>query len=86
MAATYSVFIEKAVFKQLKNIPQKDYDRIMIAIAALANDPRPSGGKKLKGRSGYRIREGNYRVIYEINDRILTVTVIEAGDRKEIYD
>ena len=86
MAATYSVFIEKAVFKQLKNIPQKDYDRIMIAIAALANDPRPSGSKKLKGRSGYRIRKGNYRVIYEINDRILTVIVIEAGDLKEIYD
>ncbi len=82
MAATYKGFIEKAVFKQLKNIPQK----IILSIAALANDPRPSGSKKLKGRSGYRIREGSYRVIYEINDRILTVTVIEAGNRKEIYD
>lgn len=58
----------------------------MLSIAALTIDPRPVGSKKLKGRSGYRIREGNYRVIYEINDRILTVIVIEAGDRKEIYD
>lgn len=58
----------------------------MASIVGLANDPRPPGCKKLKGRSGYRIREGNYRVIYEINDKILTVTVVEAGDRKDIYD
>lgn len=84
--AVYSVFIEKAVFKQLKNIPEKDYQKIMASIAGLANDPRPPGCKKLKGRPGYRIREGNYRVIYDINDKILTVTVVEAGDRNEIYE
>ncbi|MDP4186726.1 MAG: type II toxin-antitoxin system RelE/ParE family toxin [Bacteroidota bacterium] len=55
-------------------------------MANLANDPRPPGCKKLKGHQGYRIREGNYRVIYEINDKILTVTVIDAGDRKDIYE
>lgn len=84
--AVYNVFIEKAVFKQLKSIPEKDYQKIMASIAGLANDPRPPGCKKLKGRPGYRIREGNYRVIYEINDKILTVTVVEAGDRKEVYE
>lgn len=84
--AVYNVFIEKAVYKQLKNVPERDYQKIMTSIAALANNPRPVGCKKLKGRPGYRIREGNYRVIYEINDKILTVTVIEAGDRKEIYE
>jgi mRNA interferase RelE/StbE len=82
----YKIYIERAVYKQLKNIPEKDYLRIMATIATLANVPRPSGYKKLRGRSGYRIRVGNYRIIYEINDRILTVTVIDAGDRKEIYD
>lgn len=82
----YKLFIEKAVYKQLKNIPEKDYQKIMASIATLANNPRPPGCKKLKGRPGYRIREGNYRVIYEVNDKILTVTVIEAGDRKEIYE
>lgn len=82
----YKLFIEKAVYKQLKNIQERDYQKVMASIAALANNPRPPGCKKLKGRLGYRIREGNYRVIYEINDKILTVTVIEAGDRKEIYD
>lgn len=84
--AAYKLFIEKAVYKQLKNIPEKDYHKIMASIADLANNPRPPGCKKLRGRPGYRIREGNYRVIYEINDKILTVTVIEAGDRKEIYE
>ena len=82
----YKLFIEKAVYKQLKNIPERNYKRIMASIAALANNPRPQGFIKLKGRPGYRIREGNYRVIYEIHDKILTVTVIEAGDRKEIYE
>ncbi|MEK7720451.1 MAG: type II toxin-antitoxin system RelE/ParE family toxin [Bacteroidota bacterium] len=84
--AVYKLFIEKAVYKQLKNIPEKDYQKIMTSIATLANNPRPPGCKKLKGRPGYRLREGNFRVIYEINDKILTVTVIEAGDRKEIYE
>lgn len=84
--AVYKLFIEKAVYKQLKTIPERDYQKIMAAIADLANNPRPVGCKKLKGRPGYRIREGNYRVIYEINDKILTVTVIEAGDRKEVYE
>jgi len=82
----YKLFIERAVYKQLKNVPEKDYQKIMDTIADLANNPRPAGCKKLKGRPGYRIRQGNYRVIYEINDKILTVTVIEAGDRKDIYD
>lgn len=84
--AVYKLFIEKAVYKQLINIPEKHYRKIMASIAALANNPRPPGCKKLKGRPGYRIRKGNFRVIYEINDKILTVTVIEAGDRKEIYE
>lgn len=84
--AKYQLFIERVVFKQLKKVPQKDYKKIMDAIAELANNPRPSGYIKLKGRPGYRIRQGNYRVIYEINDNILTVTVVDAGDRKEIYE
>jgi mRNA interferase RelE/StbE len=84
--AVYKLFIEKAEYKQLKNITEREFQKIIAAIAALANNPRPPGCKKLKGRTGYRIREGNYRAIYEINDKILTVTVIEAGNRKEIYE
>jgi mRNA interferase RelE/StbE len=50
--AAYNVFVEKAVFKQLKNVPEKDYQKIMASIAGLANNPRPVGCKKLKGRPG----------------------------------
>ena len=83
--ARYNIFIEKAVFKQLKNIPENEYNRILNAISLLAENPRPYGCEKLKGRPGYRIREGDYRIIYEIEDRILTVTVIDAGNRRDIY-
>lgn len=81
----YKLFIERSVYKQLKKVPEKNYQKIMLAIGELANDPRPVGCKKLKGRPGYRIRQGNYRVIYEIIDKVLTVNVIELGDRKDIY-
>jgi mRNA interferase RelE/StbE len=81
----YNLLIEKAVFKHLRNIPEKEYNRIMIAISNLANDPRPNGYKKLRGRPGYRIREGDYRIIYEIKDKVLMVIVIDVGNRKDIY-
>ena len=82
---SYQVKIEKVAVKQLKKIPNPDYNRLKTAILALSNDPRPAGYKKLKGRSGYRIRVGNYRVIYEIKDQQLIVLVLAIGDRKDIY-
>ena len=54
-------------------------------MLALEDNPRPYSYKKLKGRDAYRIRVGNYRIIYEIEDRILKIIVIDVGDRKEIY-
>ena len=51
----------------------------------LSNNPYPHGYKKLKGRSGYRIRQGNYRVIYEINKQYSHILILDIGDRKEIY-
>ena len=59
---------------------------ILDAIENLAENPRPKGYKKLKGRTGYRIRVGNYRIIYEIFDDILLIDVIELGHRKDIYE
>lgn len=69
-----------------KKIPEPDNNRIKTAILALTINPRPSDAKKLKGRSGYRIRQGNYRIIYDINDSILTVFILDAGHRKDIYE
>ena len=81
----YKLFFDKAVYKQLKNVPEKDYDKIMEAIAGLATNPRPAGAKKLTNRPGYRIRQGNYRIIYFIKDEILTIIIVAAGHRKDIY-
>lgn len=81
----YEVFIEKHVQKSLEKIPQPQYHKVKRAILQLALNPRPSGYLKLKNREGYRIRIGEYRVIYEINDRILAVYILKAGHRKSIY-
>lgn len=82
----YQLLIEKQVQKQLEKIPSPDYERIKTTIVELAVNPRPSGYKKLKGRDGYRIRQGNYRIVYDIQDQILTVLILAAGHRKDIYD
>ncbi|MFM2048134.1 MAG: hypothetical protein RI955_682 [Bacteroidota bacterium] len=82
----YKIFFDKAVYKQLKSIPNNEYKKIIDAIGALANNPRPSGSKKLVNRPGYRIRQGDYRIIYFIKDEILTIVIVSAGHRKDIYD
>jgi mRNA interferase RelE/StbE len=71
--------------KALQHISEPYYSELKAAIYALANDPRPHGCKKLKGRIGYRIRVSHYRVIYTISDTALVVVVIDLGHRKEIY-
>ena len=81
----YKVSIEKSVQKTLEKINAPFYSRIKYAILKLAENPRPEGYKKLKGREGYRIRVADYRIIYEIFDEVLLVTVIDLGNRKDIY-
>ncbi len=82
----YNVRVEQAAEKQLVKLPKNEIQRIRITVLALADNPRPNGYKKLKGRDAYRVRVGNYRIIYEINEGILLVLVIAIGHRKEIYD
>ena len=82
----YQLRIEKAVLKTLEKINEPYYSKIKLAILSLAKNPRPTGFKKLKGRDGFRIRVGNYRIIYEIFDDILHVDVIEMGHRKDVYE
>ncbi len=81
----YKVRIEKKVAKKLEKIPPPYYNKIKTAILDLANDPRPNGCKKLKGRDGYRIRIADYRVIYEVVDNVLYVNVLDLGSRGSIY-
>lgn len=82
----YELVIDRYAQKQLYKIPPPHFNRIVKAIDELAYNPRPPGCKKLTGRSAYRIRIGNYRVIYNISDNVLTVFVIDIGHRKNIYD
>jgi mRNA interferase RelE/StbE len=81
----YTVLIERYAQKQILKLDRKAIPVIKTAIAGLANNPRPFGYKKLKGEDAYRIRVGDYRIIYEIEDSIILVTVVSVGHRKNIY-
>jgi len=81
----YTVFVERYAQKQLMKLDKKLIPVIKDAIADLENNPRPYGYKKLKGEDAYRIRVGDYRVIYEIEDDIILVTVVSVGHRKDVY-
>jgi mRNA interferase RelE/StbE len=81
----YKVVIERYAQKQLEKIDRKMIPVIKAAVLDLANNPRPHGYEKLKGNNAFRIRVGNYRIIYEIYDEIITVVVVDIGNRKEIY-
>jgi mRNA interferase RelE/StbE len=85
MPKKYAVVITKSVQKQLAKLPNKIADELETNMLQLEDNPRPFGYEKLKNREGYRIRVGNYRFIYEIQDSILVVTILKVGDRKNIY-
>ncbi len=83
--AQYKVIVRKSVSKDLKQIPKKDVQRILKAIQALSQDPRPPQSKKLSGEEKYRLRCGVYRVLYEIQNSQLVVCVVRARHRKNVY-
>ena len=81
----YSIFFKNSVKKDFSLIPKKDLQRILAKIKSLGNDPRPAACEKLSGQEKYRLRQGNYRIIYSIQDNELTVWVVKVGHRKEVY-
>ena len=81
----YSVTFKKSVFKDLKTLPTADIKRILAKIETLSENPRREGAIKLKGHDFYRIRQGLYRIVYEIRDRQLIVQVISVDHRSDIY-
>lgn len=81
----YKLDFTPAALRDLKKLPSGVRPIIAASIEALADDPRPQGYEKLQGSDLYRIREGDYRVIYGIKDDVLTVTVIRAKHRREVY-
>jgi mRNA interferase RelE/StbE len=85
--ANYKIVIKKSAAKELHGIAgKKDRQRLVTRIIALAQNPRPPGAEKLSGtRDKYRIRQGNFRILYEIDDDVLIVYVVKIGDRKGVY-
>jgi mRNA interferase RelE/StbE len=83
---SYAVFILRRAQKELAQLPLETYRRVLEAIRGLAEDPRPPGCLKLTGREGWRIRVGRYRVIYEVDDSEQTITVLQVGHRRDVYE
>jgi mRNA interferase RelE/StbE len=83
--AKYEILIRPSVKKDVKNIPKADLQRIMERISNLQDDPRPRGCVKLSGLDYYRIRQGDYRIVYEIEDARLIVIIVKVGNRKDVY-
>ncbi|HEY8718501.1 type II toxin-antitoxin system RelE/ParE family toxin [Pengzhenrongella sp.] len=82
---TYRVEVRPAALKALRRIDPADARRIQGAIALLAQDPRPPGARALQGRPGLRVRVGDYRIVYTIQDDVLLVVVVTLGHRREVY-
>jgi mRNA interferase RelE/StbE len=85
--ARYRVLIKPSAYKEIETVGQKkDRRRIVSRIQALAENPRPYGCEKLSGQfDRYRVREGNYRIVYSIDDDKLLVDVVKVGHRKDVY-
>ena len=84
--ARYKIEIKKSAVKELESIPSNDLKRILSKIELLAENPRPIGSLKLSGDDRYRIRQGNYRILYTIEDEILTIYIVKVGHRKDVYN
>ncbi len=84
---TYRVEVAAAAARQLRKLDRSAQRRVQAAIELLADEPRPSGAKKLVGGNGeWRVRTGDYRIVYEIHDNVLVVLVIAVGHRRGIYN
>jgi mRNA interferase RelE/StbE len=81
----YTLRILPRAERELGNLPTAIYENVKNRVYALRDNPRPPGCKKLKDHPGWRIRVGNYRVIYEIDDAVRVVTVVHVGHRREVY-
>ena len=82
---SYAVYLKKSAEKELDHLPTEVYDRIIKQLISLRENPRPHGMKKLHGQEGYRIRVGDYRILYVIDEIGKKVEIVSVGHRKEVY-
>jgi len=85
MPAGYRVLIKHSAEKEIRAIDPPDRFRIVERIRRLSEDPRPAGCEKLSGRAAWRVRSGAYRIVYTIEDAVLTVHVARVGHRRDVY-
>ena len=83
--ASYNVLIKRSAAKELEGLPPTIRRQVAANVAGLAVTPRPQGVEKLSGQEKYRIRQGDYRVLYSIDDTAETVTVVKIGHRRDAY-
>ena len=83
--ASYKLFIKPSAAKEIEALPKQERQRVVATISSLSRDPRPTGCEKLSGQDRYRLRQGNYRILYEIQDLALIVVVVKVGHRRDVY-
>jgi mRNA interferase RelE/StbE len=83
--ANYKLQIKPSAVKELGSLPAKDRQRIVTRIRGLATNPRPSGSEKLSGHELYRVRQGNYRILYSVEDASCCLVVVKIGHRRDVY-
>ena len=83
--AAYKICFRESVEKDFNAIPKKDLEKILRRIEALSENPRPPGCEKLTGRERYRVRQGRYRILYSVQDEVLTIWIVKVGHRKDVY-
>ena len=83
--ASYSLLIKPSAIKELAALPAKDRRKIVPRIEGLASEPRPRGCEKLSGLEQYRVRQGDYRVVYGVDDDARVVIVVKIGHRRDVY-
>lgn len=83
--ASYRLEIRRTASKEIADLPKVDCRRVVAKIQLLAREPRPHGCEKLSGAEKYRVRQGDYRILYQIDDSSKSVTIVKVGNRREVY-
>jgi len=81
----YRLVFKRSVSKDLRPIPKEDVARILRRLQGLQEEPRPAGSEKLSGQERYRLRQGGYRILYEVADEELVLTIVKIGHRRHVY-
>ena len=83
--ASYSLLIKPSAAKELESLPAKDRKRLATRIRSLTSEPRPTGTEKLSGQEKFRLRQGNYGMLYSVDDDQLSVVIVKIGHRRDVY-